>query len=73
MIKEILKLNEELSKKVTPLVEGIANADPTTEEYGTMLSNITNTIDLISSLNMTLRSISENIKKEEGEKNESNN
>ena len=74
MVKDLVKLVEELNNKINPLVEAIEKEAPTTKEYGQLIDNYAGTMQLISTINRTLAEITmQAIAKEEGAKDESNN
>lgn len=74
MVKNLIKLTEILNNKVEPLVKAIETTEVTDEMYQKHLESFSATMQLLTSINVTLRELaqmSEDAKEENT--NESNN
>lgn len=67
MLQDLIKLKDILDTKLTPIVEAIEKADPTTEEYSRLLDNFSMSITLNSNLSKTLIGVEQALNKEKVE------
>jgi hypothetical protein len=71
MIEKMVEFSKTLDEKAEELMEKIKEANPTSDQYRSMLENYSATMAVSSTINRTLMSIASKAK--EGKKDESNN
>ena len=74
MVKNLIILTEILDRKVEQLIKAIGTTEISDENYQKYLESFSATMQLLTSINVTLREVAQNAEdKEEENTNESNN